>query len=211
VDGHPVLRTSIRALLRDNGFEVCGEAAALSDALPILASEHPDVCLIDVEADDAGAGGIRQIRDRSPNTAIVVLTESRDPGLVVGSIRAGASGFLSKGMDPARLPAALRGVLAGEASIPRDLGIHLVREVQGRADRRSTVSGVVLSQREWEVLDLMSAGSTVAGAGEALGLSPVTVRRHLSNAVRKLGVADRDAAIRMVAEVDTGSVEFGPD
>jgi DNA-binding NarL/FixJ family response regulator len=131
----------------------------------------------------------------------VILTASPRHEVLVDSIRAGAVGYLLKGMDPDRLAHALRGVVEGEAAIPRPLMAALVKELQTQGRRRTLIglgSRVELTPREWEVLDLMCERLETRQIAERLSLSPVTVRRHVSEIVRKLGVADRAEAISLV-------------
>jgi DNA-binding NarL/FixJ family response regulator len=108
-----------------------------------------------------------------------------------------------KDTDPERLPNALRGVLAGEAALPRDLVARLIDEFRDRGRRRLPLvagRGVELTSREWEVLDLLAEELTTAEVAQRLFVSPVTVRRHISSIVEKLGAPDRAAAVRLFRE-----------
>ena len=106
-------------------------------------------------------------------------------------------------MDPNRIPHALRGVLAGEAAIPRDLVAELVRDLQ-TLGRHHVIAGrdgrTSLTSREWEILELMCDGLSGPRIAARLKLSPVTVRRHSAETVRKLGVRDRKEAIALMQE-----------
>jgi len=132
-----------------------------------------------------------------------MLTASDDHADLLDAIRAGAAGYLLKDTDPERLAGALRGVLAGEAAIPRRLMAQLVKDLQTQGRHRSVVGlkgSVDLTSREWEVLELMCEGLTAKQIAERLRLSPVTVRRHSSTIVRKLGARNRREAIAMVED-----------
>ena len=122
---------------------------------------------------------------------------------MVDAIRAGASGYLVKSMDPDRIAHALHGVLAGEAAIPRFLMAALLRDLQ-TLGRKRLIAGrhgrADLTSREWEILGLMCDGLSGPNIAERLYISPVTVRRHSSEVVRKLGVRDREEAIALVQE-----------
>ena len=134
---------------------------------------------------------------------MVVLTASSDRDDLVDAIRAGASGSLVKSMDPDRIAPALRGVLAGEAAIPRFLVAELVRDLQTLGRQRLIADGhgrVDLTSRQWEILELMCDGLSGPSIAERLYISPVTVRRHSAEVVRKLGVRDRGEAITLVQE-----------
>jgi DNA-binding NarL/FixJ family response regulator len=122
---------------------------------------------------------------------------------------AGARGFLLKDTDPDRLAHALEGVMKGEAAVPRTLTARLIAEFRVRETVPQPVggpSGARLSEREHEVLRLMADGVPTRQIAERLGISAVTVRRHVSASIEKLGVADRAAAV----DVLRSSVESRP-
>jgi len=130
-----------------------------------------------------------------------MLTVSRNDRDLFDSLRAGAAGYLLKDTDPARLPDALRGVMAGEAAVPRGLVARLIDEFRTRGTRRRLPlvgsRGVELTSREWEVLDQLAAGLTTAQIADRLRVSPVTVRRHISAILEKLAVPDRAGAVEV--------------
>jgi DNA-binding NarL/FixJ family response regulator len=133
-----------------------------------------------------------------------MLSVSRDDDDLFDALRVGASGYLLKDMDPERLPHAVRGVLDGEAALPRSMALRLIEQFRGRQrGRRIRVADgpvVELTDREWEVLELMKDGLTTAEIAKRLFLSPVTVRRHISAILAKLRAPDRKAALRLVRE-----------
>jgi DNA-binding NarL/FixJ family response regulator len=144
---------------------------------------------------------ILEIAAEAPGTSIVVLTDSHDRGHFFDALRAGAVGYLLKNMDPERIPHALRGVLAGEAAIPRTLVASLVSEFRTQGRRRLVVGRrgrAELTRREWEVAELMLDGLETQRIGKRLYLSPITVRRHVSSIVGKLGVRDRGEAVDLL-------------
>jgi DNA-binding NarL/FixJ family response regulator len=203
-DDHLGLRTGTRIALEDGGFMICAEAADGPGAVEAALRERPDVCLIDVVMPGGGIEAAARIAAALPDTAIVMLTVSDDEEHLFGAIRAGASGYLLKDMDPDRLPAALRGVLAGEAAFPRRLVTRVVEEFSERQRRRVPLPAggrAELTGREWETLELLRAGNTTSATARRLGISEVTVRRHISEAVRKLRVPDRRAAMELLEEV----------
>jgi len=123
---------------------------------------------------------------------------------VLASLRAGAVGYLPKDTSPERLPAALCGVLKGEAALPRTLVGMVLNEFRDYTEAVADpvrVGEVQLTARESEILRMLRSGLTTAEVGDILSLSPVTVRRHVSAGVAKLGVADRQAAIRAIEPV----------
>jgi DNA-binding NarL/FixJ family response regulator len=192
----------VRQALLDAGFDVVAEVADGAAALDAAVRERPELCLLDVHMPGSGIRAATEILDRLPDTAVVMLTVSRNDEDLFDALRAGAAGYLLKDTDPNRLPHALRGVLAGEAAIPRELMSRVVDEFRSQGRRRRVAlpgrRGKQLSSREWEVLDLLREGRTTADIARRLFVSPVTVRRHVSAILRKLGVPDRQAAIDLV-------------
>ena len=203
-DDHAATRAGVReSVTDDGGFEVCGEASTAQEAIDLALSEKPDLCLLDVHMPGEGIRAATAITEALPDCAVVMLTVSRNDSDLFHSLRAGAAGYLLKDTDPGRLPDALRGVLAGEAAVPRALVARLIHEFRERGTRRlSTVGGrgIELTSREWQVLDLMAEGLTTAQIADQLFVSPVTVRRHISSIVEKLGAPDRAAAVRLFVE-----------
>ena len=210
-DGHTPMRVGVRAVLETDGCEVVAEADEADAAVAHAVEERPDVCLIDVQVPGGGIAAAREIMRRVPDTHVVMLSELIDDSDVFDALRAGASGYLLKDMDPQRLPAAIRGVVDGEAALPRRLTAALIQEYRGRSDRRRMprLSGEALSGRERDVLELLAERATSGEIAARLRISQVTVRRHVSQVVRKLGAPDREAAIRLVegarAEMRDGS------
>jgi DNA-binding NarL/FixJ family response regulator len=203
VDDEPVTRTEVRRLLERDGFDVTAEAADAESAIEIIARERPRLCLVDLRVPGGGIRVVREASRRAPETLIVVLTDSANRADLLDVIHAGASGYLVKNMDPDRLVHALRGVLSGEAAIPRLLMAELVRDLQ-TAGRQRVITGrngrADLTSREWEILGLFCDGLSGPSIAKRLFLSPVTVRRHSSEVVRKLGVRDRKEAIALIQE-----------
>jgi DNA-binding NarL/FixJ family response regulator len=145
-----------------------------------------------------GIEATRRIHEQDSQIRIVLLTGSADDTLGLRGLRAGAAGFLTKDMELTSLTRALRGSLAGEAAISRRLAMQLIRQYRsvpaggvGLRPVRSQLTG-----REWEVLDLLSGGATNDDIARQLVLSSETVRSHLKNLYRKLGVRSREEAVQ---------------
>jgi DNA-binding NarL/FixJ family response regulator len=159
------------------------------------------VCLLDVHMPGSGIVAAADITQALPGTAVVILTASGDDEDLFLALRAGASGYLAKEMDPARLGAALRSVLAGESVLPRWLVRKVAQEFRPTSRRRFLVpdrtTPVQLTEREAEILDLMDEGMSTEQMADRLFVAPVTVRSHVAAILRKLRVKDRDAAVRL--------------
>jgi len=201
-DDHARTRASVRAALEaSGGFAVCGEAVDAPSAVTAASRQRPDVCLVDINMPGNGIAATRQIMASMPDTAVVILTVSRQDTDLFDALRAGASGYLLKDTAYDRLGTALRQVLAGEAVLPGSLVARLVEEFRDREHRRVAIGideTARLTGREWDVLELMRSGLTTAGIADRLFISATTVRSHISSILRKLKVADREAAIRLL-------------
>jgi DNA-binding NarL/FixJ family response regulator len=187
--------------LTRGGFEVVGEAADRAGVVNAVASSMPDVCLLDIYMPGGGIEAAAAIAVAAPSTAVVMLTVSTSNDDVLAALRAGAVGYLPKDTSPDRLPMALAGVLKGEAALPRALVSRVLSEFRDfttETARPVRVGGIELTPRESQILRMLRSGLTTIEVGELLSLSPITVRRHISAGVAKLGVADRHAAIRAI-------------
>lgn len=200
-DDHAPTRVDVREVLEaDPRFHVVAEAADAAGAVGQAVSERPDVCLLDVNMPGSGVGAAWEISARLPETKIVMLTVSREDQHLFSALRAGASGYLLKDMDRARLPHALSDVLEGKAALPRELTARLVDEFRDRSPRRRKALAegpyATLTSREWQVLDLLRQELSTAEIARRLTLSPVTVRTHVNNILRKVRAPDREGLIR---------------
>jgi DNA-binding NarL/FixJ family response regulator len=203
-DDHVPTRAGVRAALEEHGFAVVAEAADAPAAVEAAVRERPDACLLDIHMPGGGIAAAAEIIERLPGTAVVMLTVSRDDEDLFAALRAGASGYLLKDMEAGRLHAALRGVLAGEAAIPRTLVARIIEEFRA-SERRPALPllrrrGVQLTSREWDVLEQLREGRSTREIASELGLSPVTVRRHVSAILAKLRVSDRKEMLKLLEE-----------
>lgn len=203
-DDHPPTRAGVRRVLEQDGFVVCAEQADAVGAVEAALRERPDVCLLDVRMPGGGVAAAAEIARRLPETRIVMLTVSRDDDDLFDALRVGASGYLLKDIERAKLPDALRSVLDGEAQLPANLVARVLDEFRGRRRRQRVLlerrPAVDLRPREWEVLELLRDGLTTAEIAARLFIAEVTVRSHVSAILRKLRVPDRKAAVRLLAD-----------
>jgi two-component system nitrate/nitrite response regulator NarL len=208
-DRNPAVRFGIRLALERAGFLVVAEAGTGEDAGALAAAFEPDVCLVDVDIDGGGIAAARTIGARVPGTAVVMLSATANEDDLLAAIRAGASGYLLKTMNPERLPVAVRGVLAGEAAIPRALGGRLFAEIRGGGNTAAppSVRGdrIPFTPGESQVVQLMREDRSTREIAARLGISDATVRRHVSAALRKLAVPDRRAAVSLLQRSQTMS------
>lgn len=196
-------RVGMRMALRGGGFDVVAEADDVATAIAAAEGLSLDLALVDAELPGRGIDGVARLAELRPGLRLLVLTAGPNDGELLAAVLAGASGYLDKHMSPARLPDVLRGVLAGEVALPRRHSQRLLDELRRRDARRASVSAraaAPLSDREWEVLELLADGRSTGEMAGRLRISEVTVRRHVSALVTKLGVRDRVAAAALIAD-----------
>jgi DNA-binding NarL/FixJ family response regulator len=186
-------RTGLRlALERDVD---CVEAGDGPSAVAAARAARPDVCVIDLEAQRQRLRTVNELQAGVPDAAIIVLTDRLDEDEFMAVVRAGAVGYVSANLDPARLPAVVQSVMRGETAFPRRFVRRLIDELRGRGDRYSLSVGgrsVTLTGREWEVVELFRLGYSTREIAERLGISQITTRRHLGAVEAKVGARTRE-------------------
>jgi len=170
----------------DGMVEICAEADDAEHAIRAAKREQPDLCLVGGDIAGDGLAAVRGICRAAPDAAVVVLAEANDVDSLLDSIRAGAVGYVPGTVDAERLRRIVRAVAANEAVVPRSMVLELLLELRGAG------TGVdALTARESQVLGMLRRGHSTAEIAQRLTIAPVTVRRHISELVRKLGVEDR--------------------
>ena len=182
---HPATRLGIRMALGAN-VEVCAEASDMESAIRAANHEQPDVALVGSESLAGWRAGVRGICRAAPRCAVVVLAPSGDVDDMLESVRNGAVGYVPGALDAERLRRVFGAVANDEAVIPRKMVMDLIGELRG-----SRTTGDALTRREAQVLGMLRRGHSTARIADRLQIAPVTVRRHVSEAVHKLGAASR--------------------
>lgn len=196
VDDHAVVRIGLKTVLANaTGFRVVGEAGTVNDAITLAVQARPDVVLMDVRLPDgSGVEACRRIKADNPDVRVVMLTSYQDEEAIVGSVMAGASGYLLKQADAERLIQAIRDAAAGESSLdPRAAGT-LLTQFRELSAKQAEAELAGLTDRERRMLALIAEGYTNRAIGEVLHLSEKTVRNHVSQLLRKLGFQRRSQA-----------------
>lgn len=180
----------------------CTEAADAQSAVNAAVRDRPDVCLLGLDLDGQGLRVVNEIVSRVPSAAVILLTSRLDEDEFMAAVRAGASGYLTQSLDPARLPYVVRGALRGEPAVPRKFVSRLLDELRTREHRRTFVLAdkgrVSLTTREWEVVELLLRSASTSEIATQLGVAPVTVRRHVGSVERKLGVSTRAEVVALL-------------
>jgi DNA-binding NarL/FixJ family response regulator len=214
VDDHPVVRQGLRVLLEvHDGIEVAGEAADGEQALALAAALDPDVILLDLKLPGLdGVAVLTELRARGVGARVLVLTSANDPAQVSRAVRAGASGFLYKDVDPDALIRAIRAVNDGNLLLAPGAAGTLLPSARpaggdgGPPGGQGSRGGLgALTLREREVLDELARGRSNREIARQLHVSEKTVKTHVSSVLAKLGVQDRtQAALYAVRHTDRG-------
>ncbi|MFL6164398.1 MAG: response regulator [Jatrophihabitantaceae bacterium] len=189
VDDHRLVRAGLSTMLTASGeFSVVGEAADGQQAVDLARQSRPDVALMDLSMPVLdGVEATRRLLAESPQVRVVALTSFSDRQRVSDALTAGAVGYLLKDCEPDELLAAVRAAAAGQVPLdPRVAGALL-------PNRRPAVIDL-LSEREQQVLRLVAAGLANKQIGRRLGITESTVKVHLGNIFRRIGVTDRTSA-----------------
>jgi DNA-binding NarL/FixJ family response regulator len=196
---HAAALAGMRMALGDEHFDVVAEASDGPAAVAAALREQPDICLLDADLRGGVVEATTSITSELPKTTVVIMANTRGDEPMLDAVRAGAAGYLFSDMDTERLRFALRGVMEGEAALPRKLVTRLMEEFRSRERGRRLAAAmgedVELTGREWDVLERLSRGDSTREVARSLAISEVTVRRHVSTAIAKLGVPDRKAAV----------------
>ncbi|HEX2032308.1 MAG TPA: response regulator transcription factor [Actinomycetota bacterium] len=194
-DDHTLVREGVRRFLESSGeFQVLGEASTGQEIVDLAVSTRPDVAVLDIRMPEMdGLEAARAIRDRSPDTAVVMLTAYDDRHFVGEAVRAGARGYVLKVRDAEHLVETLRLVTGGKLVIDPELVRALAEELEAAQERDQR--GPTLTEREVEILQHVAFGKTNREVGEKLYIAVDTVKTHLEHIYQKLGTNDRTAAV----------------
>jgi DNA-binding NarL/FixJ family response regulator len=204
-DDQPLVRSGFRMILDERpDLELVGEAADGQQAIELAQELEPDVILMDVRMPNLdGVEATRRLVDADSPARILVLTTFDLDEYVYEAIRAGASGFLLKDVEPSELVDAIRVVAAGNSLFAPTATERLVARFTEH-ERRSPDSLDELTEREREILRLLATGLSNAELAQQLYLSETTIKTHVSAILRKLRVRDRVQAV--IAAYDAGLV-----
>ncbi|WP_406140950.1 response regulator [Streptomyces sp. NBC_01089] len=192
VDDHQVVRRGLRTFLEiQDDIEVVGEAPDGEQGVAAAEELRPDIVLMDIKMPGMdGIEALRRLRELANPARVLVVTSFTEQRTVVPALRAGASGYVYKDVDPDALADAIRSVHAGHVLLQPEVAGALLSQEPGGGQGR----GTVLTEREREVLGLIADGRSNREIARALVLSEKTVKTHVSNILMKLDLADRTQA-----------------
>jgi two-component system response regulator DegU len=195
VDDHHLVREGLKAVLdQGNDIKVVGEASTAEEALKMVEKYDPNVILMDISM--PGMGGIKatkSIRDKYPDVKVVILTMLDQEGYVYEAVKAGATGYMLKSTSSDELLRAIKTVYDGKALLHPEATAQLLKEFANLAENRGQDYG--LSNREMDVLQLLSEGKTNKEIAKSLYISEQTVKTHLAHIFSKLGTSDRTETV----------------
>jgi DNA-binding NarL/FixJ family response regulator len=196
VDDHPMFRMGLAAAIGEmDGIELVGEAGSGDEVPALIRDARPDVVLLDIGLPDtSGLDVNRWLAEHHTEVRVVLLTMSEDLDGALTALRDGVNGYLVKGAGPDRVEHAVRTAAAGDGVLDHTLAQALTELAQVR---RTTPARPFpqLTDREFDVLELVAEGLDNAAIARRLVVSPKTVRNHVSNVMAKIHAPDRAGAI----------------
>jgi DNA-binding NarL/FixJ family response regulator len=194
-DDHPLVLMGVRRSLEDcEDIEIVGEARCAEEVLALAERRNPNVLLTDLRMPGANGGGlIASMRERFPDVKVVVLSACDDAGAIEEASEAGACAFVVKSVKPIDLASVVRQAASGVLS-------HVAKPRPAAATGEPEDTGPGLTGRELTILKMVAAGHTSKAISSELWLSEHTVKFHLTNIYRKLGVRNRSGAVRYAIE-----------
>ncbi|MHB2264870.1 response regulator [Aliihoeflea sp. PC F10.4] len=201
VDDHALFRAGVIGCLeQDPEIRVVAEGASGGDAVALCAAKLPAIVLLDISMPDDGIAAVRQIASMDLGTRIVMLTVSENEDDVMRALDAGAVGYVPKGVSGAELVAAVKTVAAGETFVSPNLAVRLVTTLAG-GRRPKQVDA--LSPQEKRTLQLVALGLNNRECATKLAVTEQTVKYHMTNVMKKLGVRNRVEAA-LIARTEWG-------
>lgn len=199
-DDHGVVREGLRAMLEREGFQVVAEATTGREAIEQAIAHHPRVALLDIRMPDLdGLQALSAIKETRPETAVIILTSHTHPAYLTRAVALGAAGFLSKEVDPQKIPVSVRAAAEGNHLLDRELLKMALETAVAPTQTVNTpapalIPADLLTEAELRVLRLIGQGLDNAAIADSLCLSPNTIKTHVRHIFNKLHVSDRTQA-----------------
>jgi len=199
VDDHALFRRGLVGLLSEmQDFKVVGEAANGTEAMKVIAEQHPDIVLLDVNMPEmGGVETVIAMKKAKIEAQVLMLTISQHEEDLLGSIRAGASGYLLKNAEPETLRKTILDVMDGKSVLAPEITEQVFRLVRSG----QVGSSSILSERELEVLRFLAQGYTTAQTASELIISENTVKTHVRHILNKLEVGNRAEAVAKATQL----------
>jgi len=190
VDDHVIMRDGLRHLLSsESDIEVIGEADNGREAVKLVLSKKPDIVIMDIAMQDMnGIEATRQIKNENPDIKVIALSMHSERQIVVGVFRAGASGYLLKESSSLELVDAIRTIHLGRKYLSQKISDIVLQEISDIKKDTGEIGVEVLTNRECEILQLISEGNSTKKIADVLFISPKTVESHRANIMDKLDI-----------------------
>ena len=190
VDDHVIMRDGLRHLLdEESDIEVIGEADNGRKAVKLALEKKPDIVIMDIAMQDMnGIEATRQIKSNNPEIKVIALSMHSERQIVVGVFRAGASGYLLKESSSLELVDAIRTIHLGRKYLSQKISDIVLQEISDVKKDTQEIGVDVLTNRECEILQLISEGNSTKKIAEVLFISPKTVESHRANIMEKLNI-----------------------
>ena len=190
VDDHVIMRDGLRHLLdEESDIEVIGEADNGRKAVKLALEKKPDIVIMDIAMQDMnGIEATRQIKSNNPEIKVIALSMHSERQIVVGVFRAGASGYLLKESSGLELVDAIRTIHLGRKYLSQKISDIVLQEISDVKKDTKEIGVDVLTNRECEILQLISEGNSTKKIAEVLFISPKTVESHRANIMEKLNI-----------------------
>jgi len=197
LDDHPMMREGLAQLINnENDLTVCGEAGTGLEAIDLVAKQKPDLVLADISLPDkSGLEVIKELRAFHPDLEVLVISMHEESLYAQRVLRAGARGYIMKQEGGKKLMEAIRRVLGGQIYISEKMSSTLLESLSGQTGKSKSLIGE-LSDREFEVLQLLGQGKGTSEIAAQLHLSVKTVDAHRANIKRKLNLQSASELMR---------------
>jgi DNA-binding NarL/FixJ family response regulator len=208
-DRDPLVRRVVRETLVATGeFAIVAETEDMAEAVQLVVRHRPDIAVLESRPPGEVIAAVRQIAELMPSLPVVAFAGSPDQELDLEALRSGASGVIYKNQGMDGMVHGLRAVARGELAVPRTLTVHLIGRMRSLSSGSRGMRPVdsPLTDREWEVVDLLRTGATPTDIADDLFLERETVYRHLKNIRRKLGVRSCADAVSAAEDVVRASL-----
>ena len=192
VDDHPLLRMGLKEVLEESGIiTVCGEASNANEAMTLINKDQPDVVVSDITIDGHvnGIDLVKSIRERFPEIISIILSMHHEAFYIERSIKAGARGYVTKNEAPLKLIDAIKSAMNGELYLNGDVSKQILDSMLQRNVKPSAVSTDNLSDREFEIFQMIGTGYSIKEIAKKLNLSIYTIESHKRNIKTKLNIS----------------------
>ncbi|WP_395814661.1 response regulator [Devosia sp.] len=202
VDDHPLFRDGVSRSLEEAGtFEIVGQGSSATDAIRLVEAQRPEMVLLDISMPGGGIGAAEKICDHFPDIKVEMLTVSETGNDTMAALKAGAAGYVLKGVGSVELAEILGGIAAGESYVSPSLAARLWVELRERPEKAAQDDLLAtLTAREDEILRLVAKGMSNKQVAIDLDIQEKTVKHHMTSILNKLKVRNRTEAAVLLSE-----------